>query len=217
MDRFEWRDSFVVVTGGSRGIGLAIAGAASARGAEVGLIARSKDDLERAAERLAGHASGSAPPQKSGQTGSRTRGRVATAVADVSSRSELETALTELESQIGPIDVLVNNAGTGAYGEFGHSGLEELEHALSVNYLGTVYGTMAVLDLTGYFPADDTYERSFPPKVPADRVARATLRAVERRRFEVVVPAWFRAIAALQATFSGIVTRLPAGLFQHES
>jgi short-subunit dehydrogenase len=262
MDQFPWAKSCVVVTGGSRGIGLAIATAARARGARVGLIARSADDLERAVARLGGPSDG----------------KIAAAVADVASRSELEGALTELESGIGPIDVLVNNAGTGAYGPFGQSELDSLERALSINYLGTVYGTRAVLpgmierrhghivniasvagrvatpgesaysaskfavvgftqcvamelrgngvgitmilpgpvDLTGYFPSDETYERSFPPMVPADRVARATLRAVDRRQLEVVVPPWFRPIATLQATFSGLVARLPAGLFEHE-
>jgi len=262
MDQFPWTDSCVVVTGGSRGIGLAIATAARARGARVGLIARSAGDLDRAVKRLGG------PIDR----------KIATAVADVSSRTELEGALADLESGLGHVDVLVNNAGTGAYGRFGQSELDSLERALSINYLGTVYGTRAVLpgmverrhghivniasvagrvatpgesaysaskfavvgftqcvamelrgsgvgitmilpgpvDLTGYFPSDETYERPFPPKVPADRVARATLRAVDRRQLEVVVPPWFRAIAAIQATFSGLVAKLPAGLFEHE-
>ncbi len=186
--------------------------------------------------------------------------------------------MSDLDSGIGPIDVLVNNAGTGAYGPFGESELDGLERALSINYLGTVYGTRAVLpgmvergqghivniasvagrvatpgetaysgskfavvgftqclamelrgsgvgitmilpgpvDLRGYFPADETYERSFPPKVPADRVARSVIRAVERRQLEVVVPPWFRAVATLQATFSGLVAKLPTALFEHE-
>ena len=211
-----------MVTGSSRGIGLAIAAAAWARGARVGLIARSADDLEHAAARLGGP----------------IEGKIATAAADVSSRADLEGALTDIESRIGPIGVLVNNAGIGAYGPFGESDLDSLEHALSVNYLGTVYGTRAVLpamverhgghivniasvagriatpgesaysaskfavvgftqciamelrgsgvgvtmvlpgpvDLTGFVPQDETYKRSFPPKVPAQRVARATLR-----------------------------------------
>ncbi len=262
MDQFPWNDSSLMVTGGSRGIGLAIATEARKRGARVGLVARSASDLDRAMSRLGGP----------------IKGMIAAAVADVSSRPDLEGALTELDSEIGPIDVLVNNAGTGAYGPFGESELDGLERALSINYLGTVYGTRAVLpgmverhrghivniasvagrvatpgetayssskfavvgftqclamelrgsgvgvsmilpgpvDLTGYFPTDETYERSFPPKVPADRVARAVLRAVERRQLEVVVPPWFRAIATLQASFSGLVAMLPAGLFDHE-
>jgi short-subunit dehydrogenase len=262
MEPFPWNDSCIVVTGGSRGIGLAIATAARAKGARVGLIARSSDDLDRAIWRLGGA----------------VEENIAPAVADVSSREELEGAISELDSRIGPIDILVNNAGTGAYGPFGESELDGLERALSINYLGTVYGTRAVLpgmierrrghivniasvagrvatpgesaysgskfavvgftqcvamelrgsgvgvsmilpgpvDLRGYFPADETYERSFPPKVPADRVARAALRAVERRQLEVVVPPWFRPVATLQATFSGIVAKLPAGLFEHE-
>ena len=261
MDEFPWYDSSVVVTGGSRGIGLAIATAARARGARVGLIARSAGDLERAVDRLGGRNAG-----------------ITSALGDVSSRDALENALDEIESRIGPVDVLVNNAGTGAYGPFGESELDSLERALSINYLGTVYGTRAVLpgmvdrgrghivniasvagrvatpgesaysgskfavvgftqcvamelrgsgigismilpgpvDLTGYYPSDESYERSFPPRVPAERVARAALRAVERGQLEVVVPPWFRAVATIQATFSGLVSKLPARLFEHE-
>src|ERR1700758_3400213 len=98
MAQFSWTGRCVVVTGGSRGVGLAIATAACARGARVGLIARSAGNLGRAASRLR------AP----------NPGQIATAAADVSSRPELENALSELESGIGPVDVLVNNAGIGA-------------------------------------------------------------------------------------------------------
>jgi short-subunit dehydrogenase len=259
---FRWLGSSVVVTGGSRGIGLAIATEALSRGARVGLIARSAADLDRAASRL---------------RESRVGG-IATAVADVASRDQFEGALEELADSLGPVDVLVNNAGTGAYGRFGESELDVFEHALAVNYLGTVYGTRAVLpgmvergrghivniasvagrvatpgesaysgskfavvgftqcvamelrgsgvgismilpgpvDTSGFFTDDEEYTRSFPPKVPVDRVAKAALRSVDRHQLEVVVPAWFRAIAIVQAGFSGVIGRLPAGLFDHD-
>jgi short-subunit dehydrogenase len=72
------------------------------------------------------------------------------------------------------------------------------------------------VDNSGYFPAEESYERVFPPRVSADRVAMATLRAVERRQLEVVVPSWFRVVATMQATMSGLVAKLPARLFDHE-
>jgi short-subunit dehydrogenase len=91
---------------------------------------------------------------------------------------------------------------------------------IAMELRGSGVGVTMVLpgpvDLTGYVPSDETYKRSFPPKVPAQRVARATLRAVERGQLEVVVPPWFRAVATIQATFSGLVSKLPAGLFEHE-
>jgi len=205
-------------------------------------------------------------------------GPVVTATADVSSRGELEDALSEIQAANGPVDVLVNNAGTGAYGPFATSDLANLENALAINYLGTVYGTHALLpgmlerrrghvvnissvagrvatpgecaysgskfavvgftqalamelrgtgvgasmilpgpvDTNGLLKADEDYTRSFPPKVSAERVALATLRAVDRNLLEVVVPSWFRAVATFQAAFSGVVCRLPNSFFEHE-
>ena len=232
---FSWTDSVVVITGGSRGIGLAIAIEALARG-RVGLISRSATDLERAASRLLDtHAAGGA---------SAVSNRVITAVADVAVRSELEAALEEITLGLGPVDVLVNNAGTGAYGEFVEGNLDALESALRVNFLGTVYGTRAVLpgmldrrrghvvnissvagrvatpgesaysaskfavvgftqcvaielrdsavgismvlpgpvDTSRHFGNDGRAGGSFPPTVPAERVARATLDAVDKRQ-----------------------------------
>ena len=252
----------MVVTGASRGIGLAIATHALSRGARVGLIARSSEDLGRAAETL------------------RTPGGPAVAVAsgDVGDRKQIESALDSIQSQIGPVDVLVNNAGTGAFGPFGTVPLVDLEHALRVNYLGTVYATNAVLpamqdrrsghivniasvagrvatpgetaysatkfaivgftqclamelkptgigvsmvlpgpvDTDAYLAPDEDYVRGFPPRVSADRVALATLKAIELRRLEVVVPSWFRVVALLQAAFSGAIAKLPARVFDHE-
>lgn len=259
---FSWRGSRVLVTGASRGIGLAVASHARRRGARIGLVARSADDLDRAVGRL----------------GDPQTGEIATAAADVSSRAQLESAIERIEATIGPTDVLVNNAGTGAFGSFGKLSLDELENALAVNYLGTVYATRVVLDhmvhrrsghivnmasvagrvatpgetaysaskfaivgftqclamdlrstgvgvsmvlpgpvdTSAYFSPDDEYQRGFPPRVSADTVARATLAAVEHRRLEVVVPSWFRAVASFQATFSGFIAKLPAGVFDHQ-
>lgn len=226
------------------------------------MIARSSEDLDRATARLRESSSS----------------KIAAAVANVASRDQLEGALEDLAFTLGPIDVLVNNAGTGAYGRFAKSDLDMLEHALGVNYLGTVYGTRAVLpgmldrrrghvvniasvagrvatpgesaysgskfavvgftqcvamelrgsgvgismilpgpvDTSGYFTHDEEYTRSFPPKVEVEKVARACLRAVDRNQLEVVVPPWFRIVAIVQAGLSGVMGRLPAGLFDHD-
>lgn len=283
---FNWSEASVVVTGASRGIGLAIATEALSRGARVGLIARSSADLDRAASRLRTLHTANAARIADGShatNGSRAEHPsnapwVATAVADVGSRSQLEGALDEIAAEIGPADVLVNNAGTGAYGPFGGGDLDALKHALRVNYLGTVYGTRAVLpgmlerrrghvvniasvagrvatpgesaysaskfavvgftqcvamelrgsgvgismilpgpvDTSGYFTNDEEYKRSFPPKVSVDRVAKATLGAVDKHRLEVVVPPWFRIVATIQTGFSGVIGRLPARMFDHD-
>lgn len=119
------RDTTVVVTGASRGIGAAVAVAAAAKGARVGVIARSAGDLDAVLARLGG--------------------RGAAAVADVSDASGLAGALTTLEDQLGPVDVLVANAGIGAYGPFADVAPEEIERLVQVNVLGTIYAIRAAL------------------------------------------------------------------------
>ncbi len=118
----HWDGAVAVVTGASRGIGRAVALAAAARGATVGLLARSAADLEATLAAIDG------------------RGAIAT--ADVSRREEVSSAIAELTAALGDVDILVNNAGVGAYGPLDTETAERLMH---VNYLGTVYPTMAVL------------------------------------------------------------------------
>ena len=78
------RSSRALITGGSRGIGLAIAEALAAEGVAVGLVARDRDGLAAAAGRLAGR----------GAT-------VATAVADVTDTAELGRAVDEIATALG--------------------------------------------------------------------------------------------------------------------
>jgi short-subunit dehydrogenase len=115
----------VAITGASRGIGAAVAEAVSARGAQVGLIARTADDLDGVLARLGG-------------TG------VAVA-ADVADRTAILDALAQVESALGPIDVLVANAGIGAYGPLVDMSYEEIERVVHVNVLGTIFAIRAVL------------------------------------------------------------------------
>jgi 3-oxoacyl-[acyl-carrier protein] reductase len=115
----------VAITGASRGIGRAVAHAAAAKGAKVGLIARSAADLHKVLESI-------------GTTG-------ATAAADVADRASVESALETLTAALGPIDVLVNNAGIGKYAPVLDTDVEDFERLMRVNYFGAVYATKAVL------------------------------------------------------------------------
>lgn len=119
------RDKVVVVTGASRGIGRAVAVAAAEKGARVGLIARSRRDLEEVSAELGG------------------RGAVAT--ADVADPAELAAALATLEGELGPVDVLVANAGIGAYGAFADIDSGLMERLVRVNVLGTMHAIRAVV------------------------------------------------------------------------
>jgi 3-oxoacyl-[acyl-carrier protein] reductase len=116
----------VVITGASRGIGRAVAEAAAARGAHLGLLARSADELAELQRAL------------SDQT------RVAVAVADVADPPAVRAALTSLEAELGSIDALVANAGIGQYGAFVDIEPEELERLVRVNVLGVMHTIQAV-------------------------------------------------------------------------
>ncbi len=116
-----------VVTGATHGIGRAVVDALVARGARVGCVARSADDLAELAGALGRPA------------------QVAVARADVGNRAEIDGALATLASALGPIDVLVNNAGVGLYGPVLRLDPADAERLMRTNYLGTVYATCAVL------------------------------------------------------------------------
>jgi NAD(P)-dependent dehydrogenase (short-subunit alcohol dehydrogenase family) len=91
-----------VVTGGSKGIGLAIATRMAASGADVALLARRAEVLEAAREAASKTA----------------RGRVLAVSCDVSNAGEVARAYGEVMAGLGRVDILVNNAGTSQTGAF---------------------------------------------------------------------------------------------------
>jgi uncharacterized protein len=121
----KWKDSVALITGASRGIGREVARAAARRGAAVGLVARSGDELARMLAEMGG--------------------KGAFTVADVSDRNDVARAVAEISSSLGPIDILVNNAGIGAYGPFETEDIDMFERLVRVNYFGTLYAMKAVV------------------------------------------------------------------------
>ncbi|RTR30287.1 SDR family NAD(P)-dependent oxidoreductase [Deinococcus radiophilus] len=94
IPRYDLTGKSVLITGGSRGLGLALAREFAARGARLTLLARSGDDLERAA------------------AGLREQGAAVTTFAgDVTQQDDLEGAIQQALREYGALDVVVNNAG----------------------------------------------------------------------------------------------------------
>jgi len=124
----ELAGSHAIVTGGSRGIGLATAHALLARGARVSLVARDAAVLARAAAELGDEARG-----------------VETAAADVADREALVTALAALTSAAGPCDVLVTSAGISRPGYFQELDDQTFRDLMEVNYFGTLHAIRAVV------------------------------------------------------------------------
>ena len=117
-----------MITGASSGIGRASARAFAAAGYSLGLVARSSAGLEaarREAEEL---------------------GSVALLVqGDVADPGVVEQLAADTEARLGPIDVWVNNAMVTVLSPAAEMTAEEFRRVTEVNYLGTVYGTLAAL------------------------------------------------------------------------
>lgn len=117
-----------LVTGAGKGIGKAIVLALATEGAHVGLIARTEKDIKAVADEA------------------RSFGvEVAYSTADVSNREEVERAVEKIQSELGPIDILINNAGTGTFGKFLELEPEVWEQQVRINLFGVYYTTRAVL------------------------------------------------------------------------
>ena len=100
LDKFSLKGKVAVITGGNRGIGRAIAGGFAEAGATVVIAARNEKKSAEAAKEI--EASG---------------GRAIAVTSDVSDRAQIERMIDTVTSDVGPIDVLVNNAGIGFHAD----------------------------------------------------------------------------------------------------
>lgn len=117
-----------VITGASSGIGWALARTLAAEGCKVGLVARRREQLADLAGQI----------EKAG-------GSAAFAVADVADRTQTVAAIHDLAARLGPVDLLVANAGVGAPTTVEPFNVGDIEKQFQVNVLGIVYSLEAVL------------------------------------------------------------------------
>lgn len=119
--------SVALVTGGSRGIGLATAKAFLERDARVVLLARDPERLAAAREELS------------------QLGEVEAVVGDVRIMNHIQHFADKARQRFGRIDVLINNAGRARSGDFVSEEISLLDEIIDVNIKGVLYTTHAVL------------------------------------------------------------------------
>ena len=126
--RYDFERRVVLITGGSRGLGLVLARQFAAQGARLALLARDAAELARAQEELT----------NAGAT-------VLALRCDVRSQIEVASAIGHVVHLLGRIDVLVNNAGTIQVGPMEHMLLDDFHDAMAVHLWGPLYAILAAL------------------------------------------------------------------------
>ena len=127
-DRFSYFGRVAVITGGSRGLGLLLARHLRKQGARVVLLARNREELQRAKAQLDGR-----------------HQHVMAIVCDVTERQHVEYAIQSVLHHFGRIDVLINNAGIIQVGPLEQMTYGDYQHAMNTHFWGALHCTEAVL------------------------------------------------------------------------
>lgn len=126
--QFHLAGKVVLITGGSRGLGLVLARHAAAEGARIAICARDHEELDRAEHEL------------------RAKGADVFAVAcDLRKQEEAEQMARRVIDHFGAIDVLINNAGMIRVAPFEEMTIQDFHDAMDSNFWAGVYTTFAVL------------------------------------------------------------------------
>lgn len=125
----ELRGDVVLITGGSRGLGLALARELARLGCKIAICARDQDELESARSIL-----------------EREGAEVLAAVCDVSHKDQVDVLVRDVRARFGRIGILINNAGIIRVAPVENVAIADFEQALAVMFWGVVYPTLAVLD-----------------------------------------------------------------------
>lgn len=117
-----------LITGAGRGIGRATALAFAREGMNVGLVGKTLENVKKVAGELA-----------------EFDVKVSVAAADVADMASVNEAVEQIQSELGPIDILINNAGIAKFGKFLELEPEEFKRIIDVNLMGMYYVTRAVI------------------------------------------------------------------------
>ena len=119
------KNKVIIITGASQGIGRDLACALSKRGAKIGLLARSEATLQ--------------------QVVSEMNGTHIAIAADICDAKAINQAFAVFEHRLGPIDILINSVGIGAFGSFVDTDIAVFERLMNVNYMGALHAMKAVI------------------------------------------------------------------------
>jgi NAD(P)-dependent dehydrogenase (short-subunit alcohol dehydrogenase family) len=129
----EWRNQTAVVTGGARGLGRATARLLAQRGAAVCVnYAAHADEAEAVVAEIA-----------------TAGGRAIAIAADVADSAALEALVAHVEAELGPVTILVNNAGVSWQGTLDTYDQEQVARMRQVNVDGVIHATRAVMRSIG--------------------------------------------------------------------
>jgi len=117
-----------LVTGASKGIGLAVAQALAVNGADIAICARNKADVEKSFDKL-----------RSGGT------KVVGTTADVGKSGDVAKLFEFVDKELGGLNILVNNAGIGIFRSAGELSVEEWDQVIGTNLSGAFYCTREAL------------------------------------------------------------------------
>jgi short-subunit dehydrogenase len=126
--RYDLMRQTVLITGGSRGLGLVMAREFVRQGARVAICARDSEELERASQDLMLRG-----------------GEVFPVSCDLTDQMEVERLVRKIQEEFGEIDVLVNNAGVISVGPIEEMTIGDFEEAMRTNYWAAVYTILALL------------------------------------------------------------------------
>jgi short-subunit dehydrogenase len=124
----KFANQTAIITGASSGIGWSLAKELARQGCKVGLVARRRENLSALAGEI----------EKGG-------GTAAFAPADVGDRAQVGEAIREVTAKLGPVDLLVANAGVGAPTSIAPMNVADVEKMYRVNVFGVIYAIEAVL------------------------------------------------------------------------
>lgn len=128
FNAYQFQGKSVLITGGSRGLGLVLARQLGREGANISICARDEQELERAREDLQQHGAD-----------------VFTFKCDVTNDAEVTEMVRAVNNRFGRIDVLINNAGIIQVGPIDVMTLDDYRQVMNAHFWGPLYTILAVL------------------------------------------------------------------------